>query len=817
MVQRADPGRVDERDPAALVRLPVADQPRDHDVDRLAVGELAIGDAHVERVASHLGGAGRPGKGAARRDRGARGHRARGSIGEREGERVAGVGIARGRGEGELGAGLGGLVADRVEHGGGVGGGERVADDPGRAARQRAVGCRRDGVVRRRASTVVEPPAPEQARSRRQLLAHGRLDLRPAACDAPDARLVEDAAEEAGRRPWCSRGRQRAPEGRVLDRGRLRREVPDIHGSVELTVQVERPNPAGVRRRCVMPRPGRSNEDSCCCQRRMIAAVRGVLEVRDELVRGGIEPEEVVHVQVRRRFPLAASLRDERERAVVGEPVRSGSHRRAWPGSFEPGLEREDGRAERTRRRSERHVVVTAVEDETGQRCARCRRPLGRGLVVRRVDGRDGVVVRRPVRHRRVRVARRRERRVAIQRCTRGRNTRRSPAVDVVADEIGLAVRRPVERHVRIRSDGTHAGRWARWRRVLRERVLAGYPRWGVDESACDGTCSAVGDSCRGGPLVEPPTPDETGTARELVVLRVADLLPRASDIPDARFVDSAVEESACGSGRGQRAADCGSLDGVRAGREGLREGLCRIESTVEIEPPGLAVVGDSRVVPDVRRDRGGTDERVVVGVGSDGCRVFEVDCQSVADLVDPEEVVEIDVRVLPFAATLGDQRDRVEQATAAGRRGRRRRAPGRVGPVEPDLEREHGCVELVADAAWVRRGSPQPDVLSRPVERERVVRRGRRRTADAERAHGDRREPENRRQGAAACFRSPRSVPQIQAALPRSNVRVTLCRSAQVSRRGQARRVAALSTSASPPRRQLSDSLTHPHTHRAG
>ena len=46
-------------------------------------------------------------------DRGARGHRA-GAVGEREGERVARVGIAGGRGEGELAVGGGVLVADRV-------------------------------------------------------------------------------------------------------------------------------------------------------------------------------------------------------------------------------------------------------------------------------------------------------------------------------------------------------------------------------------------------------------------------------------------------------------------------------------------------------------------------------------------------------------------------------------------------------------------------------------------------------------------------------------------------------------------------------
>ena len=62
------------------------------------------------------------------RDRGARGHRAAGAGGEREGERVAGVGIAGGGGEGELGAGGGVLVADRVERGGGVGRGHGDGD-----------------------------------------------------------------------------------------------------------------------------------------------------------------------------------------------------------------------------------------------------------------------------------------------------------------------------------------------------------------------------------------------------------------------------------------------------------------------------------------------------------------------------------------------------------------------------------------------------------------------------------------------------------------------------------------------------------------
>ncbi len=60
---------------------------RGHDhVDRLAVGEIAVGDAHVEGVGSDLGAARRPGEGAARGDRGARGHRARGAVGQREGQ-----------------------------------------------------------------------------------------------------------------------------------------------------------------------------------------------------------------------------------------------------------------------------------------------------------------------------------------------------------------------------------------------------------------------------------------------------------------------------------------------------------------------------------------------------------------------------------------------------------------------------------------------------------------------------------------------------------------------------------------------------------
>ena len=67
----------------------------DH-VDRLAVGEIAVGDAHVEGVGSDLAGGGRPGEGAAGGDRGARGHRA-GCRGEREGERVAGRDRSRSR------------------------------------------------------------------------------------------------------------------------------------------------------------------------------------------------------------------------------------------------------------------------------------------------------------------------------------------------------------------------------------------------------------------------------------------------------------------------------------------------------------------------------------------------------------------------------------------------------------------------------------------------------------------------------------------------------------------------------------------------
>ena len=97
------------------------------DGDRLAVGGGAVGDAHVEGVGADLGAARRPAEGARAGDRGARGHRA-GAVGEREGERVARVGIARGRGEGELAVGGGVLVADRVQGGRGVGRGHGDGD-----------------------------------------------------------------------------------------------------------------------------------------------------------------------------------------------------------------------------------------------------------------------------------------------------------------------------------------------------------------------------------------------------------------------------------------------------------------------------------------------------------------------------------------------------------------------------------------------------------------------------------------------------------------------------------------------------------------
>ena len=98
---------------------------RHGDGDRLAVGDGAIRDAHVEDVASDLTGDRRPGEGAAARDRSARRHRARGAVGEREGERVTRVGIGRGRGEGELRADLGALVAHRVQGGRTVAWGDR--------------------------------------------------------------------------------------------------------------------------------------------------------------------------------------------------------------------------------------------------------------------------------------------------------------------------------------------------------------------------------------------------------------------------------------------------------------------------------------------------------------------------------------------------------------------------------------------------------------------------------------------------------------------------------------------------------------------
>ena len=93
-------------------------------------------------------------KAPARGDRGARGHQPGGAVGEREGERVAGVGIARGGGEGELAAGGGVLVADRVERGRrvgrGHGDGDRLAVGGGAVGDAHVEGVRADlGAARR--------------------------------------------------------------------------------------------------------------------------------------------------------------------------------------------------------------------------------------------------------------------------------------------------------------------------------------------------------------------------------------------------------------------------------------------------------------------------------------------------------------------------------------------------------------------------------------------------------------------------------------------------------------------------------------------
>ena len=80
-------------------------------------------------------------------------------------------------------------------------------------------------------------------------------------------------------------------------------------------------------------------------------------------------------------------------------------------------------------------------------------------------------------------------------------------------------------------------------------------------------------------------------------VLGGLDLRQRAGDVPDPDFVDRAGEEAGGGAGRGQGAADRGERVGGGVGRFADAEGA-GVESAVEIEVPGRAVVGRGGVMP---------------------------------------------------------------------------------------------------------------------------------------------------------------------------------------------------------------------------
>ncbi len=169
---------------------------------------------------------------------------------------------------------------------------------------------------------------------------------------------------------------------------------------------------------------------------------------------------------------------------------------------------------------------------------------------------------------------------------------------------------------------------------------------------------------------------------------------------------------------------DARRLRGDVADDEGL------VEDTVEIEPPGRAVVRCRDVVPGVGRQRRGADDGVVGAAGG----VLEVAGELAARRVDAEEVVHVQVgRRIDLGPTLGDQRDGAGQAADAGVGG-----DAAAGPVDPRLEGEGRAVEPA------RR--PERDVLAGAAEPEgRAADGGRRSRCHAEHRDSQKQRSENK------------------------------------------------------------------------
>ena len=191
-----------------------------------------------------------------------------------------------------------------------LGAGGTKPGDPGRAVGGGPADAAGDRVADDRAGAFVHAPAGDQASAGGEFgVARGR-DLAGCADDVPDARLVDDAGEEAGRRSCTG---QAGAERGVLGAGRLGLEgAREDEGLVQDAVKVEVPCARGgaVTDRRVVPHVA---GDDGVAGHRMVRA-GGLLEVGHELARCGVDAQEVVRVDLVGRLALRRGLGDERDR-----------------------------------------------------------------------------------------------------------------------------------------------------------------------------------------------------------------------------------------------------------------------------------------------------------------------------------------------------------------------------------------------------------------------------------------------------------------------------------------------------------------------
>ena len=330
----------------------------------------------------------------------------------------------------------------------------------------------------------------------------------------------------------------------------------------------------------------------------------------------------------------------------------------------------------------------------------------GRG-VVGSVDRDDRVVIDGAVRQAAVGETRGQHQFVAVERRAACRHRRRERAVDVVASQIRLAVRAPAEAHGRIACGRRQVLHGSRRARVLRKRILTRNRSRRREQRPVDPSARRI--SCR--PIIEAPSTQQAGRrARQLVVLRAADLCTRPRHTPDPRLVQPPLEIPRRTPHRGHRGRQPGMLNAARLRRKATDHELL-IQLPIEVQAPRGPVIRRSRVVPHICRHRRGPRYRMVPAVR----RILEIGSQLPAG--NPEEVVHVQVgwRVV-LSSAFGHERERGGETAAPGAHER-----ARTGLLEPCLQRELRRAEPPGTRA---RRRTERHVLTRAIELQRVVRR---------------------------------------------------------------------------------------------